>query len=871
MLNISAQVVNVPDSIANIGTKASIDSLKISPENESDIKSPISYSAKDSMMFSVKTKMIYAYGESKLSMDEMQLDAGFIKMNMDSDYLYAEAMISANGKIEGYPVFKQGDEEYKIKTIKYNFKSKKGLVTDVVSEQGGGYLHAQTTKMQPNKEIHIANGKFTTCNADHPHFYMELTKAKVIPDKAIVSGPFYFVVSDIPLPIGLPFGYFPNQKNRTSGIILPTFTEEKRRGFGLERGGFYWAASDYADLTIISEIWSSGSWGVDLSSNYKKRYKYSGNFNLSYKEVIESEPDLDDYSKKSSFWVKLNYARDSKANPTTSFNTSINFGSSKFRQYESSNPNDFANNNTSSSIAYTKSWPGTPFNFSANMSATQNLTTHAVSLDMPTIAFNMNKQFPFKRKMSSGQKRWYEQISVGFSSNLKNSLSIGDSLLFTETALKKMSNGMQYKVPVSTSLKVLKYLNFSPGFNYSGRIYTNYLEQRYHDFEILNGDTIADAGYYADTISGLGHVYDFSFSAPLSTKLYGLVQFKKGKIAAFRHVMSPSVSFSYRPDFGDPKWGFYKTDLTDTTGMDLFSTYRNGIYGTAPMGKSGSIGFSLDNNFEMKVHSKDTTEKFRKIVLLQSLRFGTSYNLAADSMNWSDISIGASTKLFKQVNVTYSGNIDLYTVDANGREQNKTYIKEHGVLGNLSRSTVSLSGSINSDTFKNKKEESKKGDNKDEVEDIPDEFEKSEAKGPKSGTNKKPNDEDLKEKSTEEYSFSMPWNLTINYNYSFNHSRFNTKTQKFDATNTQTVNLSAGLSLTSKWKVSGSLNYDLEAKELVHTSWNIHRDLHCWEMSFTFVPFGTYQSYSFRINVRSSLFQGLEYKKTASWRDNVTF
>lgn len=864
--NANAQHIIESDSLKTAQDSVTTDSVKIVPQNESDIKSPISYSAKDSMMFDLKTKMIYAYGEAKLGMDDMKLDAGYVIMNIDSNYLYAEAILDEKGVESGKPVFTQGGTEYKIKTIRYNFKSKKGMVTDVVTEQGGGFLHGGKTKMQPNKEIHLIDGKFTTCDADHPHFYIQLTKAKVVPEKKIVTGPFYFVISDIPLPLGLPFGYFPNQQNRTSGIIIPSYGEEKRRGFFLQQGGYYWAISDYVDLTVLGDIYTSGSWTINARSNYKKRYKFSGNFDINYQEVIQGEKNVDEnYSKNSLFWVKLNYARDSKANPTSTFNASLNFGSSKSRSYNSNNPADFANNNASSSIAFTKTFPGTPFNFSANISATQNLTTGAVNLDLPTVAFNMNKQFPFKRKVAVGSKRWYEQISVGFSSNLKNSLNIGDSLLFTEEAVKKFENGFQYKIPISTSIKVLKYLNLAPSINYNGRIYTNSLKQRPLYF---NGtDSLTNA--YADTITGFGHVYDFAFSAPLSTKLYGMLNFKRGKIAAIRHVMSPSIGFSYRPDFGQPEWGFYEPDiLYPEDPARFFSTYGNGVYGTAPKGKSGSVSFSLGNNFEMKTHSKDTTEEFKKIVLLNSLNFGTSYNIAADSLNWAPLTISANTKLLKQINVTYSSSVDLYKIDpATGRTINELYLSKDNVLGHMTRSSVTLSGSINSDTFKKKAKKENETENSNTGTDENNTGLEGLNGMPKKGTK----NQSEQETPVGEYNFKIPWNLSINYSYSYSSTKFDTKTQEWEPTITQTANLNGSLSLTQKWKFSGSLSYDLEKRKLVHTSMNISRDLHCWQMGFNFVPFGTYQSYSFRINVKSSMFQGMEYKKQQSFRDNFDF
>jgi len=881
MIQVNAQVNLQKDSLTTERDTITVDSLSASPSNDNQLKSPIKYSAKDSMMFSLKSKMIFAYGDAKLGMDEMNLDAGYIKMDMDSNFFYAKSFVDEKGEEKGKPVYTQGQEKYEIKTIKYNTKTKKALITDVVTEMGGGYMQAAFTKMHPNKEIDIADGKFSTCDAAHPHFYIQLTKAKVIPDKAIYSGPFYFVISDIPLyPLFFPFGYFPNQTKRSSGIIIPSYGEEKRRGFFLQHGGYYFALSDYVDLTVVGDIYTSGSWGINVSSNYKKRYKYSGNFNFSYNQVIESEKDLADYSKSTNFSLKLNYTRDPKSMPNASFNTSIDFRSSKFNQYNTNlnnginNPANFANNNTSSSVAYTKSWPGTPFNFSINGSANQNLTDSMVNLQLPTIAFNMNTQHPFKKKVPTGKSTWYEQISVGFSTNMKNSLNMRSDSLFTGEALKRMSNGLQYQVPISTSIKVLKYLNLAPSFNYTGRVYSSQLDKKLlTDDWIVNGDTILNTGdVRTDTIRGIYHVYDFSFSAPLSTKLYGMVNFKKGKIAAIRHVLSPSVSFSYKPDFADERWRYYDwdplypKDPAHPENYDKrYNRYQYGVYGSPSKGKSGSVGFSLDNNFEMKTHTGDTAAPEKKIVLLNGLGFSTSYNMAADSLRWSPISIRANTKLLKQINVNYNATLVLYDVDSLGRYINTPYYENNTGLGRFVSNSVTLGGSVTSETFKKKK---KDGENEKTTEEKPPLSTGDELDLKGSMQEEKDKKEEDPNVDADGYSFSIPWSLSINYSFNLSSTKYNKTTQKFDPTISQAVNLSGDFSLTKKWKINGSLNYDITAKKLVYTSMGISRDLHCWQMGFNFVPFGTYQSYSFRINVKSSMLQGVEYKKQASWVDN---
>ncbi len=867
------------DSIKASNDSVIVDSVSLK-QPESEVKSPISHSAKDSMRFSLAKKMLYSYGDAKLQMNDLNLTAGYIAVDMETGVIAAHSILDKKGKSVQEPVFKQGGKEYKIKTIKYNTKTKKGLTTGVVTEESGGYLHGGRTKMQPNKEIHITGGKYTTCDAEHPHFYINLSKAKVIPNKKTVTGPFWFVIADIPIyPFGLPFGFFPNQSNRRSGIIIPSYGEEKRRGFFLQDLGYYWAAGKHVDFTFFGSIYTSGSWTLKAKSRYKKRYKYSGDFDISYQKVVEGEKDIvKDYKEQNIFWVKFNYSRDSKANPTTTFNASLDFGSSKSRSYNSNNPKNFANNNANSSVAYTKRFPGTPFNFSANIRATQNLTTHKVDLTLPTLSLNMNKQFPFKRRKAVGGKRWYEQISVGFSSQLQNQISTTDSMLFTKSSLDKFQNGLQYSVPISTSLRVLKHFNLSPSFSYKGRIYTTMLKQR----PIYGYDDNGEFGIlesYSDTVPnnsfGFYHVYDFSFSTPLSTKLYGIKEFKKGRIAAIRHVISPSVSFNYRPDFGQPEWGYYTQDIRYPDDPDrYFSIYGNGIYGSAPRGKSGSISLSVDNNLEMKVHNTDTTkkEKTRKIVLLNSFRFGGSYNLAADSMNFSPIQMSANTRLFKKISVTCNGMLDVYmpdTIRGGSSKINKLYWTNKHQIGHLSNGSVTLSGSINAETFKRK--------DKKEDEDNDESDNKGKDKGLESGLVKKDGsldngeDEDETKNDKPTYNFKIPWDLSISYSLRYSNNNYVREKQGFKSQYDQSISLNGSFTLTPKWSISANTSYDFTARKLTFANVSISRDLHCWQMSFNFVPFGTYKSYNFRINVKSSMFQGLEYKKQESFRDNFEF
>ncbi len=807
------------------------------------IEYDVNYSAEDSMLLDMTSGKIYLYGEGKLKGEGMDLKAGYIELDSKENYLFARGN-EVGDSIVGVPEINDGKDELKAKSMRYNFKTKKGIIYDVITEYSQGFIHGMRTKRHSNSELHIYDGKYTTCDLKHPHFYVQLTKAKVISgeNQKIVAGPMYFVIADIPLKmIGLPFGYIPKQKSNASGFIIPQYGEEKNRGFFLRDGGYFFAINDYLNTAITFDVYSQGSWGVNWKTNFKKRYRYSGNLDVKYSLNSFGEKVLPEYNETKTFWVSGVFMQDAKANPNSSLSASLNFGSSEYNSFEARDIEQLANNTYSSNVAYSRRKPGSIFNFTAAANATLNTTSKTVNLDLPSISFNMDKQFPFKGLSKSGKSKWYDKIGVGFNSSLKNQLTTADSLLFTRNSLYEMRNGFQYSVPISAGYTVFKYFQFSPSLTYKGRIYTDYIEKRMamlpNDKDELSPTVVAD------TLQGIRHPFDFSFSAPLSTKLYGLVNFKKGYVKAIRHVVSPSVSFNYTPDFSRDFWNYYGEYVKDGSAVS-YSYFENGIFGSPPGSKFGNIGFNIGNNFEMKLRNKkDSTKDDRKVVLLKRLNFNTGYNIAADSMRWNMLRVSGNTQLLKNISVTFNASFDPYSRDSLGRRTATSEWKANRRLLRFSTFDISLSGSLNPSVF-------------------------SDGEGKKTTHNEPIDYFNPYPYSALDYDeFDFPWSLDLGYRLNVNN-RFDGITKEYSNDVRQTLNLSASFELTPKWSVSSRLDYDISAQEFVYSSISINRDLHCWAMSMTLVPFGKLKSYMFRIYIKSSVFQGVEYKKERSRYEN---
>ena len=814
-------------------------------ENRSDnlIDFPIDYNADDSIRFSLKEQKVYLYGNAKINYQEIELTAAYIEIDLQTREVFAKGVPDSVGKLAGKPKYSEGEESFDAKTMRYNFRTKKAYVIDVITPQSEGFLHSHITKMHANKQIHLSKGKYTTCENENPHFYVGLTRAIMIPEDKIVSGPAYLVLADVPLPLIIPFGFFPNHKKHASGVLIPEYGEEQARGFYLRNGGYYFVLSAYFDLAIRGDIYSKGTYGGSILSKYKKRYKYNGNFDLKYYNNKTSEKDFPDYSSKKDFSIKWSHSQDSKANPLSSFSANVNISTSSFDQNQTYATNTHLTNTKSSSISYNRRF-GKLFNMSSNLRHSQNSLNKSVNLTLPSVNFSMNRQYPFRRKNATGEMRWYEKIDISYSSKLENRINTVDSLLFTNASLKNFQNGFQHSIPISANFKALKMINITPKINYTGRLYTHTIE-KYWDPEYYDSEEGTTYGkIISDTINkfAYGHDYSTQISVSVNPTVYGMFQPNPkifgDKISAVRHVLTPSASFSYAPDLGDYKPDYYRsfnylrTDQKDSTGItETYSIFEGGIYGTpSSSGKSGNINLSLGNNIEMKVkNDNDTTDEFKKIKILEKLSFSTSYSVFADSLRWSPIRFSGSTKLFnKQISLKFGGTVDPYMIDSSGTKYNSYEMLNNNKLGRLTSANFDISFSLSPKNFQKDKEAE---------------------------------DELIGDLYEDYIDWDVPWSLRVNYGIKYTKP-------KFESDITQTLRFSGDLSFTKKWKMGISSGYDLEKNEFTYTTFDLYRDLHCWEMRMNFVPFGTRKSYNFVISVKSSILKDLRRQKTRSWYDN---
>ncbi len=815
-----------------------------------EFKEKVTYTAKDSTIYSIDGQKVFLFGDAVINYEDIVLKAAYIEVDMEQNIMYAEGAIDSSGVLAGQPEFTQGDETMKAKTITYNVRTEKGFIKGLYAEQEDGYLHSEQTKKEPNDQISLLHGKYSTCELEDPHFYLWLSKGKVIPGKAIVAGFSYLVIEDIPLyPIMIPFGFFPTSKEKASGFLIPKFGEENNRGFFLRDGGYYFAFSDYFDLSLKGDVYSKGSWQVSAQSKYILRYKFSGNFNLAYSKVVEGEPELANYSESNQYSIQWSHTQDPKAMPNSNFSANVNFTSMDNNKYNATNSTDYLSNTTSSSISFRKTFANTPFSMSMNLAHSQNTQTKIVSFSsLPQMTFNMNRIFPFRRKVAVGKTRWYENIGITYAGNMKNSISAPDSIIYTPAAKELFKNGIQHSIPLSTSVKVLKYFNLSPSFNFTDR---TYFERTFKSSGMyINNGKLEDTIMY-NKQKGVYNVFDYSYGLGLGTILYGMYQFKSERIKAIRHVVTPSVSLSYRPDFQAAKWGYYLPDPTskDTIKTVYYSPYKDGIYGVPGAGKSGLINFSLNNNLEMKVaNKKDTVTNEAKIKLLESLSFSTSYNMLADAFNWAPLSISARTTLFKLLAINISSTGNFYALDdSTGKPINVFQIKRYpGQLMRITSVRASTGISFNSENLFGKSKNKDMGN-------IP-EGENQ----PNMGINGIAHNQ----KYYEYDYFKIPWNLRFDYSFGYQKPGFVSEV-------IQTLSFSGDFSLTPKWKIGVQSGWDFNANQFSFTNIHLSRDLHCWVATLSMVPFGERQSYSFSIGAKSSILQDLKYDKNQSWMDNA--
>jgi len=843
------------------------------------LDAPVIYEASDSIVFT-KEGYAHLYGEGKVNYQNIELTSAVITMNMDSSTVYATGVTDTAGVETGSPIFKDGETPYESKIMRYNFKTKKGFINSIVTQQGEGYVTSEEGKKGANDEIYMRHGKYTTCdNHEHPHFYLKLSMAKVRPKKNVVFGPAQLVVEDVPLPIAVPFGFFPFNSSYSSGFIMPTYGDEMNRGFYLRDGGYYFAISDQMDLKVLGEVFTKGSWGLSAASNYNKRYKFSGSFNASYLVTKTGEKNMPDYSVSKDFRIQWSHRQDAKANPNSSFSASVNFATSSYDRSSLSslyNPQQYSQNTKASSVSYSRNFPEIGLNISGAFNITQNTRDSSLSMTLPDVNISLNRIYPFKRKKSAGDERWYEKISLQYTGSITNSISTKDNLLF-KTPLTQWENGMQHKIPVSATFNLFKYINIVPSFNYTERWYLRKVKQSY-DASPTSRDHVK-----RDTINGFNRLYDYNLSLQMNTKLYGMYKplFMKSKELQIRHVFTPTVSYTYTPDFGKSRYGYYDTyTYTDEDGEVRtveYSPYEGAVYGYPGKNMSQNISFSIDNNIEMKMKSDKDTTGYKKISLIDQLGASLSYDVA--NKKWSDLSMNLRLKLTKSYtfNMNASFATYAYQFDENGNVVVGDRTEwSYGRFGRFQGYSGSFSYTLNNDTFKKlfgKKEEDKK--NKDNKGKEENEDEETEEETEEQNNNSNMRKTEKASVDSDGYlAFKLPWSVSLSYSYSIREDRskdINIKTMRYPYSLTHSLNVSGNFKIGSRWNMTYSTGYDFTSKEMSMTTLNITRDLHCFNMSCGLV-FGPFTSYNFSIRANSSvLTDALKWDQRSNTGSAVTW
>ncbi len=855
-----------PDSLQVLGDTlvAKSDTLKVKSDSiprKGDIETTINYTARDSIRASMDTKKIWLYGEAKIVYGLIELEAEEIVID------YANSTISANGIRDslgnrvGYPIFKNGPELYETKGIVYNFKTKRARITEVVTQQGEGFLHSEAAFKNDKNEILSVNNSYTTCNLEHPHFRIRATKTKAIPNDKIVAGPFYLEFNDIPLPAGFLFGMFPAQRESKSGILFPSYGEERRRGFNLRNGGYFFDINEYVKLGIMGDIYSKGGHALYVNSNYMKRYAYNGMFNFTYsKNKISSNIEDHDFSND----FRLTWSHSPQSKGTGRFSASVNAATATFNKnnnlmYGQTNTmlsSSLSNITTklNSNVSYNKRFGRSPFSAGINFSHSQDIQTKLVDLPFPNLTVNMTNIYPFQRKGKTGL---LDNFSIGYSmtatnritNNLgrikKHSTTIDSIAPFTldnvPLFIKNSKNGIRHSIPLSYSFKALKFFTMSPAVSYEERWYFQTLNWKY------NSDSTT---FTTDTTRGFSRIGNYSFSTSLTTRVYGMYYFtnKNSRIKAIRHVVNPSVSFAYTPDFSqNPN---YFQQFTDKSGKIIYKERHEGfVYGGSALGRSGSLGFGLGNNLEMKVQGKkDTVE--RKVMLLNNLSFASSYNLLADSFKLAPISISANSSILNNaININLSATVDPYQIERSSKSTEKVLVEKrsrvyawnYGSLGRITNATLALNTNLNPAAAKKQQDTRAKVANSN----IPEQEKQHILENPNAYID-----------------FEIPWSLNFSYNLSYVHSL----SQK--AAIVQTIQMSGDISLSKKWKINYNTGYHFESKEFTQTNLTVARDLHCWQMNLMWVPFGRFQSYNFTIAVKASILKDLKMERRKAFLDN---
>jgi len=843
---------------------------------KSGLDSKLEYYAKDSVTLDRKNEIQYLYGGARVKYEGLELDAEYIRFDAKNKVIFARGVKDDKGKYFGRPIFKtEGQGSSMADSLNYNTETGKGVVSGVFTEQEGGFFSGGRTKMQPDNEFHVQGTTYSTCNLPHPHFGIQITKG-IATENHIIAGPVYLKFEDIPMPIGLPFLFFPKPNKRASGVILPTPGEDATRGFSLLGGGYYLAFNDYLDARLTSNIFTNGSYDLNLASTYTKRYKYNGNLSLSYSSSRNGLEGTPEYAPQKNFNIAWSHSQGANAKPGTTFSASVNAGTSSYftatNAYGTYDPSRMLQNQMSSSIAYGKVFGDGLFNFTSALTHAQSTQNRSISLTLPDVALNMSTISPFDSKKRVGEAKWYQKFTVGYSMTAQNRVNTTEDVLFSKSGLNSFTNSFDHNVPMSLPFTLFKYLNFTSSVNYSENWDFKTIRNRYIR-------TATGTGYEArpDTVNGFKRGGQYNLSTSMSTKIYGVKQFKgNGSIRAMRHVITPSVGFSYRPDFAKESYGYYlpamyytddlRPGMSVPTGEFVKDQYGNQVLysvfmnGRGPsQGRSGSINFAMDNNVELKVRNrKDTTGTGEtKLAVLQGLTFNTNYDFFRLNKKLAPISFSGRSQFTEKLGINFNGQFSPYAVGevplttGTGADQVTTYsyqeldryIWKDGKLPRLTNFGFSFDYSLNPEAFKKRNENMDKLNNQN-----PTATRTQEQIDQLNAISRDPN---------AFVDFNIPWNFSFNYRFDYTNTLGRPETRSI----TNTLNFSGDFNLTSKWKIQYTSGYDFKAKNLSQTNFAIYRDLHCWDLSATWVPFGAYQSYSIDIRVKASVLQDLKLSK----------
>ena len=853
-----------------------------SAKRKPGIDAPVDYECTDSLVYDAETRLVHLYGKAQVKYMDMTLNAAKITMNMDSSMVRAAGERDTAGILQDKPVYSQGSDNYHSELMAFNFKTKKGYITNVETTQGDGFMQSQHSKRAADGTLYLEHAKYTTCDAKHPHFYLALSRAKVRPGKESVFGPAYLVVADVPLPLAVPYGFFPFNKKYSSGFIMPSYGDETSRGFYLRDGGYYFAINDYMDVKALGEIYTKGSWGLSAETNYRKRYRYNGNFYISFLRTVDGEKNMPDYAVTKSLKVQWTHSKDAKASPNTTFSARVNFASENYERsnLESMyNPLAYTQSTRASSVSFSHTFPSIGLNIAGSTNLTQSLRDSSVSMTLPDLSISLNRFYPFRRKHQAGKERWYEKISMSYTGSLSNSINTKEDKLFKSNLVKDWRNGMQHRIPIDATFQVFKYINISPQFSLRDIMYTNRVMRSWDE---------TTQKEVADTTYGFYNLYDWSLGVSANTTLYGFYKpWRKlfgDRIIAVRHVFKPSVSFSYAPDFTSSHYGYQrtyvKTDANGEVSTVTYSPYSGGIYSYPSGTKQGMITMSVSNNVEMKVKSDRDTTGERKISLIDELYGALSYNMAAETRPWSNLNTRIRLKLTKNytfsmaaVFATYA-----YAFDKNGRVVTSDRTEwSYGRFGRFQGMSQNLSYTFNNETlsklFSRRSDRSTASNDETDTDTDTDAEDanidpdlRNAKKGGKQKKQKAKVDEDGYLR------FSLPWSFTVSYGISMAEDRskqINVRRMRYPYSFTQTMNFSGYMRIAEGWNISFTSGYDFNYHELSMTTASVSRDLHCFEMSCS-VVLRPYSSFNFTFRARANeLADALKWDKRSSYSSNI--